>query len=97
MPKFTETVSVYQAPISKKVIIKADPDGKFSNDNADALLVAMLGAAKKLGVPANVYTPAAHVDRTDLSPVIMFKTGREPYVAMFPEDGAPASGYTKLA
>lgn len=87
------TVSVFQN--SKKfIVVKPDPEGNFSADNADELYAKMLEFSKKLKAEIKAFKPEANAN----TPVLLSDRYGNPYIALLKESKAPSKvKVTKLA
>lgn len=87
------TVSVFQNS-KKVVVVKPDPEGNFSADNAEDLYKTMLEWGKKLKAEVKLFKPEANAN----TPVLLSDRYGNPYLALLKESKAPSKvKVTKLA
>ena len=87
---------IYQGKVSvynnskNQLVVKADDDGKFTQENAAELYSTMVALGKKHKLEVRVFKPEQGGD----TPVLMADRWGKPYVALLPERKAP--GITKV-
>tara|TARA_R100000231_G_C5328663_1_gene165667 strand:- start:1275 stop:1622 length:348 start_codon:yes stop_codon:yes gene_type:complete len=81
-------VSIYANNETKKINIKANPNGTYNRDNVGDLLAKMQEHANKLKFTLHTFVPAEYKGKTSgLVPVLLanMRFGGKPYLAMLPE------------
>lgn len=82
---------IYQGKVSvynnskNQLVVKADDDGRFTQENAAELYKTMVDLGKKLKLEVRVFKPEQGGD----TPVLMADRWGKPYVALLPERKAP--------
>lgn len=79
------TVSLF-ANTKGEVVVKPDPDGKFTADNVAELYETMLQVAKKNKLTPKVYKPEASGN----TPLLFSDRWGKPYIAILPASKAPS-------
>jgi hypothetical protein len=84
------TVSLF-ANTKGEVIVKPDPDGKFTAENVAELYETMLQVAKKNKLTPKVYKPEASGN----TPLLFADRWGKPYIAILPASKAPSNVVVK--
>ena len=87
------TVSIVKN-LKGEVTVKADPSGRFTQENVEELYTTALELAKKHKSPLRLYKPDANAD----TPMLFADRWGKPYLALLPARKAPSKAtVVKLA
>ena len=79
-----------------KVVVKADPEGKYNATNVDELAKFMVDQAKAHNAELGFFAPEGKFGTKGTAPVLLAGRGGQPYVAVLPERKTNATPRKKV-